>query len=96
MIRRFQVEGQLALDANLVRARELYEGILDDQMREQGYVPLFDVRPAWSTRWNGNHYAFALTMHGVHVGEEKACTIEGISEGRELAKPTPSNKSRPS
>jgi hypothetical protein len=98
MIRRFRIEGVLAGDANTVKAREMYEGVLDDQMREQGYVPIFDVRPTWFTEYSveSESYAFVLVMHGVHVGEEKVWTIEGISEGKELPKPTAPAKSKPS
>ena len=96
MIRRFKIDGILNGDANVVKARLMYEQILDEQMRGEGYVPIFDVRPSWSTEWGGKNYAFVLTMHGVYVGEDKAWNIEGISEGKELPKPTRPATPKPS
>lgn len=97
MIRRFKIDGILAGDADLVKARTNHEKVLEDLMRDHGYVPLFDVRPSWSTEWGSKGtYAFWLTMHGVYVGKDRAWTIEGVSEGKELPKPTQQNKSLPS
>ncbi len=95
MIRRFQIDGILKEGANLIKAREDFERFLETDMRGQGYVPLFDVAPAWSTSWRNEQecYEFLLTMQGVWVGREKSWTIEGISDGKPLPKPTPTPKS---
>lgn len=94
MIRRFKIDGILSAEADMIKERNRYEAILDEQMRAEGYVPIFDVRPTWQTEWSGRTFAFWLTMHGVFVGEDKAWTIEGISEGKELPKPTAPAKSK--
>jgi len=79
-IERFGFDGVIGDSADFIRLRSQYEALVVDQMRHDGYVPVLDLGPLWSTKWDKNKesYAFDLTVYGVYVGKKKACNIEGM------------------
>ena len=80
-IHNFTITGVIKDDSLLIKARENYERLLVQQMRDGGYVPILDMSSQWSTNYfpKTNHYGFYLTMFGVFVGKKKAKTIQGFS-----------------
>lgn len=95
LIRRFQMQGQTS-EANIIISQENLRRELINQMRDEGFVPLYDIDPVWQWRWlQKDIYDFVLTMQGVHLGKEKAWQTEGISAGKAIPS-TRKNKSQPS
>ena len=64
-----------------MRARQDYERLSLQDMRDKGYVPVLDLEPQFSIKYNEHkdNYSFFLEMFGVYVGKKKAQEIEGFS-----------------
>lgn len=90
------MSGEIGDDADFARLRSQYEHVILDDMRELGYVPVLDLGPYWSTLYIKPKYEFELSIYGVYVGRRRSWEIEGISNGREIMRPTPPTKSKPS
>ena len=89
-IKRFGLEGEIGDDADFARLREQFEYMVLKNMRDDGYVPLLEFGPFWSTSYNveADLYEFVSSTYGTYVGKKKACLVEGISEeGIELMRP---------
>lgn len=95
-IHRFGVEGMLD-DSSIPRLRAEYERLLLQDMEEEGYVPVLDLGTHWSTEYlsDSAKFQFRLTIYGIRVGREKACTLEGISQGKLIPRSIPQDKSPP-
>ena len=97
-IERFGFDGQIKDDSAFPRLRAQYESLVVHQMRDDGYVPVLDLGPLWSTKYQvkTDLYEFDLTVYGVYVGRRKAFSIEGMDgSGRFLPRYTPKTKSNP-
>jgi hypothetical protein len=56
-----------------------------EEMKEDGFVPLLDVNPVWSTDYiSGDRFRFLFTMQGVFVGKGRAWEIFGVADGKEV------------
>lgn len=87
LIRRFQVTGQF-LGSKIVQARETQRKNLLSMMKDEGFVPLFDLDPVWEQSWvKEDTYEFVYTWQGVYVGEERAWQTEGVSGGKMIPSP---------
>ena len=98
-IERFGFDGEIGDSKDFIRLRSQYEAQVVDQMRSDGYVPVLDLGPLFSTKLNKKTmtYSFELTVYGVYVGKKKACNIEGMDgHGTFLLRPTRKVKSSPS
>jgi len=96
-IKKFALDGEVGDDANFARIRLLYEKMIIELMREDGYVPVFGIGPYWATEYivQENKYRFLSTVHGVYVGRRKAWMIQGITlDDRNILFPTPPTKSK--
>jgi len=80
-IKAFLIGGVIKDDASIGKSRLMYERTLLQQMRDRGYVPVLDLEPQFSIKYNENKdtYSFNLEMFGVYVGKKKAQEIEGFS-----------------
>jgi hypothetical protein len=83
-IKRYQIEGKINNDSDIVRMQAQYINTLWYKMRSEGYVPVLDLSPAWSLQWDGEHYDFLLTVHGVYYGKTRALDIYGVEGLREI------------
>ena len=63
----------------------MYMKILEEQMREQGYVPRLELGMEWSTVRTKEHYEFEISVYGSYVGKASAWAIEGIDQGRAIS-----------
>jgi hypothetical protein len=65
----------------MVRLKEMYLKLLTDEMRSNGYVPVLDLDPQWSIKYNHlkDNYSFQLEIYGVYLGKRKAQEVEGFS-----------------
>jgi hypothetical protein len=83
IIRR-KMEGIINEDKDIPRIREYFTHLLLTGMREEGFVPVLDISPEFSTYYNEGHYMFLLTIQSVKIGKKKSKDWEGISNGRLL------------
>jgi hypothetical protein len=83
-IKRFQMNGVIGDDSDILRLYAQYVNLLTHQMREQGYVPVLDLSPAWSLSYNGKTYDFLLTLHGVYLGRVRSKKVSGITGLKEI------------
>ena len=91
LIRRFQVEGTFKGD-RLLQTRETQRLALLGMMKDDGFIPLFDLDPVWEQDWvKDDTFSFTYTWQGVHVGKDKAWQTEGIYGGKTIPS-TPKNK----
>jgi hypothetical protein len=91
------MSGEIGDDADFARLRSQYESMMLREMRDFGYVPVLDLGPYWSTEYDKpkNVYQFVMSIYGVYLGRRRSWEVEGISNGREVSRPTPPTKSRP-
>jgi hypothetical protein len=85
-IKRFQIDGQIRDDSDIARLREQYVKLLVNQMRDEGYVQVLDLTPAFSIEYDKTKstYKFLLTMHGVFYGKVRARELYGVANSREV------------
>lgn len=94
-IHRFNMSGVIRDDSDFIRLREQHESQIITQMREDGYIPLLDLGPLFSTAIIDKGYTFDLTVYGIYVGKRRACLIEGMDGvGRMLPRSTVKTKSK--
>lgn len=90
IIRRFQIAGTFKGD-KLIQTRETQRLVLLNMMKEEGFVPLFDLDPVWEQAWvKDDTFSFIYTWQGVFIGKETAWQTEGIYGGKKI--PTPKIK----
>jgi len=92
-IKRFHLEGEIK---DIIKARDKFEPMIEDEMRSQGYVPVMDMFPQLSTTYVAarDSYMFVLSIYGTFVGKDKALKCMGMENGR-LIMITPPSKSPP-
>jgi len=80
-IKSFYINGTIKSDSDMVRLKEMYLKLLTDEMRSNGYVPVLDLDPQWSIKYNHlkDNYSFQLEVYGVYLGKRKAQEVEGFS-----------------
>ena len=75
------------------RVQSMYMKILEEQMREAGYVPRLELGMEWTTTRQKSHYEFEISVYGSYVGKASAWSIEGIDQGKAVTiHPDKSNK----
>ena len=92
------MDGLIADDSDFFRLREEFEAMILKDMRAEGYVPVLDLGPYWSTEYlsDKKQYQFMLSVYGVNVGRDRAWEIEGYSMGKKIPRITIPTKLNPS
>ena len=88
-IKRFQIEVEFLDDSDMIRVKKQYEDLLSGQMKDSGYTRVLDIDPAFSVEFDGQSWKFLMTIHGIYVGKKKAWQLEGITQGKLIARSTP-------
>ena len=88
-IKRFQIQVEFLDDSNMIRIKKQYEDLLVVQMKDSGYTRMLDVDPSFSVEFDGQTWKFLMTIHGVYVGKKKSWQLEGITQGKLIARSTP-------
>lgn len=93
-IERFGFSGQINDDSDFIRLRAQFESLVITQMRDDGYVPVLDLGPLFSTKYHKDGtYTFVLTVYGVYVGRKKSRCIEGMDgSGKYLPRSTANSR----
>lgn len=96
-IKRFCLDGEIA-DSNIVEAKARMVGFLESQMRDSGFVPALDLEPQFTLDYDRENESmnFMLSVYGIHVGREQACSsveqVAGIMAGKMIMRSTPKAK----
>ena len=87
-IKKFDLEGEIYDDSQIIRLKEQYIFMLESAMRNNGYVPRYDIDTDFTLSYNGKAFKFRLSVYGVHVGKDKAKCIAGIDKSNPIMLPT--------
>lgn len=81
-IKRYTHEGFIRDDSCFIRLRGELERLIEQQMRDEGYVPVYELGSHWSTCWLEDKYSFKLTMYAAYAGKVKALEYDYWLNGR--------------
>jgi hypothetical protein len=81
-IKRFSMDGRIISSTAFARMQQIYSEVLEEQMREAGYVPRLDLMPEWTTSYQKSYYEFEISIYGTYVGRKKAKCLEGVEGGK--------------
>lgn len=89
-IKKFFLDGIVGDDENLVQSKEFLIKNLEDQMRDNGFVPVLDMDPQFTLSYNveKDYYDFNLSIYGVKVGRQQSWDVAGIMNGKTLTRST--------
>lgn len=84
MIKRYQETGTFKGD-RLIQTRETMKQVLLARMKDDGFIPLYDVDPVWEQSWvEEDKFEFVYTWQAIWAGKEKAWQIEGSYGGKTI------------
>lgn len=78
-IHKFDFDGVINDDKDLMRLRQQYHEIAEEYMRNKGYIPHFDLDPIFTIEYTTKGYLFKYTRYGVYVGKVKAKCYLAVS-----------------
>ena len=77
------MDGKVQSSTAFSKVQEMYINLLEEKMRDQGYVPRLDIGMAWTTTRQKSHYDFEISLYGSYVGRQRL--IDGIDNGRPIS-----------
>ena len=84
-IKRYHLTGEVKYDM-LTRVRETLEKAIEDNMRDEGYVPVLDMDPHLTQSLNDSgNFNVELSIYGAYVGD-KSWQVAGIMNGKTIMK----------
>ena len=88
-IKRFFLVGNLKEDENVLKRKEELIKELEVQMRDNDHVPVLDLEPQFTRKFDEktDGFTFVLTIYGVK--EKDSWQVTGISNGKILKSTTP-------
>ncbi len=86
-IKRFELTGQILDDAFIPRMKQEYVRLMQETMKESGYVIRLDIEPDWTISYTGNYYEFILSVYGSYIGKKNAACIDGLDKNRPIYSP---------
>jgi len=80
-IRRFNLTG-LVTSERFISARENLIKDVEDSMRDEGFVPVLDLKPQFTRVYDpvNEIFEFEVSVYGIEVGEE-AWHVAGMTNG---------------
>lgn len=75
-------QGEIRDDKYFIRIKDEITKLLLQEMREEGYVPVYDLGPYWYTSRGDKKYYFDLAIYGIYVGKKKAQEIDFWQDGQ--------------
>lgn len=81
---KFTREGEMRDDSEFIRIKDLFRRDIEDEMRQEGFVPVLDLQVHWSTEYvpDKKRYKFKISVYGVHIGGDDLSRITGITDGK--------------
>ena len=79
------MDGKVQSSTAFSKVQEMYINLLEEKMRDQGYVPRLDIGMEWTTTRHKSHYDFEISLYGSYVGRKTAWVIDGIDNGRPIS-----------
>ncbi len=86
-IHRESIEGIIDSDKDIPRMKQELIRLITDSMSDDGYVPVLDLLPAFSTEYVKGHYEFLLSIYFVKIGKE-AYKWSGLSDNKLISRYT--------
>ena len=88
-IRKFSLEGLMA-EPNIVDTKDQLVRYIEDMMRDYSFVPSIDLDPQFTLDYSpeDSGFKFTLSVYGVQVEKEKAWSVSGITNGKEIPRYT--------
>jgi hypothetical protein len=85
-IKKYTHKGFIRDDADFPRLRCELERLITQQMREEGYVPVYELNSFWSTVYEAEskRYNFQLSMYASYAGKVKALQFSYWKNGKLL------------
>ncbi len=77
-IKRFELEGSIYDDAHIDRLKSEYIALLVLGMKNDGYVPRYEIDVDFTIEYTGYGYQFRISIYGVYVGKKQAQVIDGM------------------
>ncbi len=83
-IKKYTHSGFIRDDSDFVRLRGELERLIEQQMRYEGYVPVYELGSYWATNYEPEEkrYSFKLTMYAAFAGKVKAGQFSYWQNGR--------------
>lgn len=83
-IKMYTNDGFLRDDSDIPRLRLELERLMVQQMRDEGYVPIYEITSFWSTAYEpeNKRYNFKLTMYAAYAGRVRALNFNYWQNGR--------------
>jgi hypothetical protein len=94
-VHRFGYSGWVGDESLIPSTRLTWEKHLDDEMRENGYIPILDLGSQLFTSYDApqNRFDVTVVIQGIYVGKRKAWELLGV-EGTTLI-PASSQSTKP-
>lgn len=93
-IKKFDLKGQISDEATIPRLKEEYIRLVVISMKNQGYVPRFDIEADFTVDYNEKkqYFEFELSIYGTYVGKKKSECIIGIDGSKVIYTPPSRSK----
>lgn len=90
-IKRFPLRGIIKYEY-LTQVKDTLERTVEEQMREQGYVPVLDMDVQLSQQMDDTgNFVVEMSVYGAYVGD-KSWQLAGLMNGKPIPKYTPKLK----
>lgn len=83
-VKNYHHYGELKDDKDIPRLRNELERLMVQEMRDEGYLPIYELGPFWSTKYNqdGKKYEYKLSMYAWYAGTQKSKEFDLWVNGR--------------
>jgi hypothetical protein len=83
-IKKYTHSGFIRDDSDFIRLRSELERLMEQEMRDEGYVPIYELGSFWTTQREpmDKRYTFKLTMYASYAGKTKALEFKYWQNGR--------------
>jgi hypothetical protein len=83
-IKKWTHDGFIRDDADFPRLRREFERLIEQSMRLEGYLPVYELDSEWSTAYEPDEkrYSFKISMYAAYAGKAKAVIYDYWQNGR--------------
>lgn len=95
-IKRFTFDLQFKDSAVFVKKQDATIKMIQDHMRERGYVPVLDLGNYITVDYKDEKFYYKISCHGIYLGRRQAWETYGLTNGRLVPISTTQSKSEQS